>query len=153
MDWDAISAVSGAIGAAAVVISLIYLAIQIRENSTQLRLSSILSINSLMNEAFDPIYNNEKNMLIWTTGLQAPEKLDESDMEIFLLFMARLMNPFETVVAHKTQQVLADESFDRYVRFFNEILKTPGGQHWLNSGRVQLSQSARQTLGIDGIST
>ena len=77
-DWGAVGEV---VGAAAIVATLGYLAMQIRENSRQLRLTSTLSINSLMNEGFDPIYINEKNMQIWTTGLKSPDVLSDGDLE------------------------------------------------------------------------
>jgi len=50
-DWGALGEVFGAVG---VVVTLIYLARQIRENSRQVRVSSITSINHLINEAWDP---------------------------------------------------------------------------------------------------
>jgi len=52
-DWGALGEVFGAVG---VVVTLIYLARQIRENSRQVRVSSITSINHLINEAWDPVY-------------------------------------------------------------------------------------------------
>ena len=41
MNWDAIGAIGEIIGAIAVVATLGYLAVQIRQNSTQARLSSV----------------------------------------------------------------------------------------------------------------
>ena len=148
MNWDAVGAIGEVVGAMAVVVTLAYLAIQVRENSRQLRLTSTLSINSLMNEGFDPIYNNEKNMLIWTTGLKAPDTLDESDFEIFLLFMTRLMNPFETVVTHNRLGALDQDNFKKYVAFFSNLMRTQGGARWLASGQMMLSDDLRQALDL-----
>ena len=50
LNWDAISAVSEVIGAAAVVISLIYLAVQIRQNTNAIRGSTLDAITSHMQE-------------------------------------------------------------------------------------------------------
>ena len=145
-DWGAVGEV---VGAAAIVATLGYLAMQIRENSRQLRLTSTLSINSLMNEGFDPIYNNEKNMQIWTTGLKSPDVLSDGDLEIFLLFMTRLLNPFDTVVMHHRLGALDTEDFDKYVLFFGGLIRTPGGERWLAANHFQLTQESRKVLDVN----
>ena len=88
-DWGAIGEIFGAIG---VIATLVYLAKQIRENSRQVRVGSIIGINHLINEAWNPIYNNDRNIRVWATGLKDPAKLDEEDLALFHLFMARLAN-------------------------------------------------------------
>ena len=146
-DWGAIGEV---VGAAAVIVTLIYVALQVRENSRQLRLTSTLSINRLINESFDPIYNNEKNLYIWTTGLKSPDTLAESDFEIFLLFMTRLLNSIETVVTHNRLDALDTEVFERYLPFFKGIIGTPGGEAWLKTEHnVVLSNESKKILSID----
>ncbi len=148
INWDAIGAIGEVVGAGAVVITLVYLALQVRENSRQLRLTSTLSINSLMNEGFDPIYNNEENMRIWTTGLEDPDALQASDLEIFWLFFTRLMNPYETIVTHHRLGAIDDEQFDRYTDFFADLINTPGGQSWSRHGQIPLARGSRKNLGI-----
>ena len=68
----------GAIGellaAIATVGTLIYLALQIRENSKQLRVTSINGLNELINYAYDPIYVSERNTEAWLVGISTPEE-------------------------------------------------------------------------------
>lgn len=59
MNWEVAGAIGEIVGALGVIVTLGYLAVQIRENSRQMKVSSIIAINQLMNEAFDPIYNND----------------------------------------------------------------------------------------------
>ncbi len=84
------------VGAIAVVATLVYLALQIREHSNQLRVTSINAMNELINYGFDPIYNSDRNTNAWLTGLASPEELNELDRQLFELFMARLMNSLQT---------------------------------------------------------
>ena len=107
-DWGALGEVLGAI---AVVVTLIYLARQIRENSRQVRVSSITSINHLINEAWDPVYGNDRNIRVWTTGLRSPLELGEEDLALFHLFMTRLINVLETAVAQHAYDVLTTDQF------------------------------------------
>ena len=149
MNWEAVGAIGSAVGAAAVVITLVYLAVQIRENSRQLRLTSTMALNSLVNQGFDPIYNNSETIHIWTTGLSSPESLTEAELETFFLFMARLFNPFETAVTHDSLGALDADTLTRYVAFWKNIIQTPGGKAWLDAEHMVLTDRAKRLLEVD----
>ena len=134
-DLGALGEVLGAIG---VVVTLIYLARQIRENSRQMRVSSLTSINHLINEAWDPVYSNDRNIRVWTTGLRSPEELDEEDMALFHLLMTRLVNVLATAVAQHRYDVLSPDEFRKYAIRANTVLSSPGGQHWLAAGGTEI---------------
>ena len=86
MSWDAISAIGEIVGAAAVVVTLLYLSRQIREYSRQMIITSLTDSTGIVADAFVPIYNNQHNLRIWVSGIKAPEALNEEDLEIFMLF-------------------------------------------------------------------
>ena len=130
-DWGAIGEILGAIG---VVVTLVYLARQIRENSRQVRVGSIIAINHLINEAWNPIYNNDRNIRVWTTGLKNPAELGEEDLALFHLFMARLANVLTTAFSQHRYDALDSEEFRKYAETTNSLLQSPGGQHWLAEG-------------------
>ena len=147
MNWDAIGAVGEVGGAITVVLTLFYLARQIRDNSTQLQLGAVTDIASLLNDAWSPIYNNERNMQIWVDGLSDPESLSSVDYEIFVLFVLRLMKPFEVMVDHHIQGTLSKERLDDYVRAFNDhILRKPGGRAWLEKYRSSVNMDTLKLL-------
>jgi hypothetical protein len=148
-DFGALGEVFGAVG---VVVTLIYLARQIRENSRQMRVSSITSINHLINEAWDPIYSNDRNIRVWTTGLQSPLDLEEEDLTLFHLFMTRLINVLDTAVAQHSYDVLTTDQFRKYAVRLNSLLSTPGGEHWLSEGGATLvSHDTREALAEHGV--
>jgi hypothetical protein len=120
---------------------LIYLAIQIRENSLQVRLGSAIGLNHQINEAFDPIYNNDRNINIWTNGISNPETLSEQDLAIFSRFMARLVNVLLTALMHNDYEILDTDMARRYLGSLKSILESPGGVYWLTEldGESQLS--------------
>jgi hypothetical protein len=134
-DWGAVGEILGGI---AVVFTLVYLARQIRENSRQIRVSAITSINHLINEAWDPIYSRDRNVRVWTTGLRSPEDLDEEDLALFHLFMTRLMTAISTAVAQHSYGVLTVDEFRKYAIRANSLLSSPGGEHWLSSGGSEI---------------
>ncbi|MGH0030791.1 MAG: hypothetical protein ACQGVC_13430 [Myxococcota bacterium] len=150
VNWDAVGAIGEIAGALAVVVTLIFLSRQIRETARQITLASATEANSLFNEAFAPIYNNDHNMRIWVHGLRAPESLSEEDRAIFLLFMSRLMGVFDTVVDHHEQLgTLESEKLASQRGFALQFLETPGGRAWAKDGRYRFSRTSRKVLGLD----
>ena len=135
-----------------VIVTLIYLARQIRENSRQMRVSSITSINHLINEAWDPIYSNDRNIRVWTTGLRCPGDLGEEDLALFHLFMTRVINVTATAVAQHRYDVLTTDEFRKFAIRANSLLASPGGEHWLSAGGTEfVTDDARQALAGYGI--
>ncbi len=154
MNWDAVGAIGEITGAVAVVLTLVYVARQIRENSRQLKLISLTDTYSLMAEAFNPILNNEHNLRVWTTGLEDPSGLEKADLETLYLFMTRVMAAIETVVEHYELGVINDERFASHMNFGRSILASPSGAKWLGEKRYELSSSAKSVLQItDGSAT
>ena len=143
-DWGALGEV---LGAFAVVATLVYLARQVRENARQMQVSSLTSMNHLINEGWDPIYSNDRNIRVWTTGLRAPQDLDEEDLTLFHLFMTRLINVTATAVAQHQHNVLTHDEFRKYAVRANSLLATPGGVHWLqHGGDAIVTEDARVVL-------
>ena len=147
MNWDAIGAIGEIVGAIAVVATLGYLAVQIRENSKQLRVTSINAMNELINYGFDPIYNSDRNTEAWLVGLSSPDDLNDLDKQLFELFMGRLMNSFQTAMTQHRHEGLEERDFSRYMGVYKGVLETPGGQRWLSTiGKDFLDDDALQLL-------
>ncbi len=147
MNWEIVGALGEWAGAIAVVATLFYLAMQIRDNSNQVRMSSIVSINHLTNEAFDPIYNNDHTIRVWTIGLRSPSELDEDDKVLFSLFMARLVNVMLTSFSQHRYGVLDNVDFERYAGTLKSLLSTSGGQYWMeNMGGTELMTDEAKAL-------
>ena len=143
-DWGAIGEVLAAI---ATVATLIYLAMQIRENSKQLRVTSINAMNELINYGFDPIYNSDRNTTTWLVGLSTPHELNALDRQLFELFMGRLMNSFQTAITQYRHEGLEAPDFERYVGVYKAVIETPGGQLWLSTiGQDFFDQDALDLL-------
>lgn len=147
MSIQDLGAIGELLGAAAVVVTLIYLARQIRENSHQVRISSITSINQLINEGFDPIYNNQAYSEVWFRGLESRELLDDFQRNLFDLFMARIMNSFCTALVQYQNDTLDETDFRRYVGVYRGIATSEGGRQWLQEiGLDMIGEEAAAVL-------
>jgi hypothetical protein len=148
VNWEAAGAIGEIVGALGVIVTLGYLARQIRENSRQMKVSSIIAINQLMNEAFDPIYNNDRTIRIWMQGQVSPQELSAEDEAVFSLFMSRLVNVCLTAFSQRRFGTLGEEEFRPYAGMLKSLLETPGGIAWLEhmGGSDLLNNETKETL-------
>jgi hypothetical protein len=129
VNWDAIAAIAQVIGSGAVVVTLLYLTVQIRQNTKQLRLTTLNEITGATDRAFDPIYIPE-NTKIWHKGHSAPEDLTENEWATFSLLMTRLISNFQNLVLQHKNDVFDHETYRGYVQFNRGMVTTPGGAKW-----------------------
>ena len=133
------------IGAVGVILTLVYLARQIRENTKQSRLSSIQAINASTDSAFEPIYIPE-NTRIWTAGLTNPGTLTAEDQHVFDLLMARLIASFDSTTFQYEHGTVPGEVYEGYAAFFSSFVATPGGSSWYLKNRDLFTAGTRNRL-------
>ena len=84
MNWDAIGAIGVILGALAVFASLIYLALQIKQNTLSLRASAKHAATSRQLEYFDTLLGNSDLRTIYREGLKDFSSLNLDDRDVFL---------------------------------------------------------------------
>ena len=138
MTFEELGAVGEVIGAGAVVLSLLYLGRQIRDNSKQVRATTVTEMNRLINEGFDPIYGNPAYLDVWFRGLESRDDLSDADRNLFDLFMARVMNSCVTLLVQTRKGTIDAQDFERYLGVYRGVAHSPGGQQWLEDIGVAL---------------
>ncbi len=148
MSIEELASIAEIVGGMVVIISLIYLARQVRENSLQAKLGSSIALNHLINEAFDPIYNSDRTIHIWTSGIANPTCLSKEEQAVFSLFMARLVVVFLTAITHNERDFLGSDVGRIHLGSLNSILSSPGGQFWQDEqgGNAFLDNRVRDIL-------
>ena len=76
MDWTAIGVVAEIIGAAVVVVTLIYLAREVRQNRVAIESTAVDSLADGWNSLNTHMMDDPELAHIWTTGFPHPENLD-----------------------------------------------------------------------------
>lgn len=90
MNWDAIGAIAETLGAVGVIASLVYLAGQIRQNTSNVRNSTAASFaDSAL--AFNTFLAQEDVNRIWWDGLTDPEALPEAEFRRFTQILSTAM--------------------------------------------------------------
>lgn len=149
MNWDALGAIGEMFGAVAVVLTLFYLAKQIRQNSAALERSndyaqagSVHAINSLYIEVFAPLSQNADLAAVYSKALEGAElsAVESVQFGAFVnTFLAWLENNY---FQHRHDLGFASESTDSieaivgpYVR---SLLNTEAGINWWKTEGVLL---------------
>lgn len=144
MNWDALGAAGEILGAIAVVATIVYLARQVRDNSTQVKLNTTQSYAALVQDAWVPIYNDKDTIRIWHHGQADPDALNESELKTFYLFMDRLMNNAIPLLAHYEAGVISEAEFEHYRAFYLFQITTAGGSKWHGEGRFHFPKMIEQ---------
>ena len=147
MNWDAVGAIGEIVGAFGVIVTLGYLAVQVRENSRQVRSNSVVAINHLINAGSAAIYTSERDQHIYLTGNSRPEDLTEEELKIYFMYVVRLINSFATAITQHRNGVLEADDFERYKNALKLTITQPGYRLWYEQmGQVVLDQKMKDFL-------
>ena len=146
MSWDAIGAVAELIGAIAVIVSIVYLAAQVRQTRLQLQAQAEDNITSRAFEAYSPVYEGD-NAAIFRKGLETPLELNEDDAFLFKLLMDRQRGAFATIVRRAHNRSISQEMSKRLLAGYKQLfLHTEGGNWWLEGARKSMSPMELRVL-------
>jgi hypothetical protein len=139
MNWQAIGTIAEVVGAAAVVVSLVYLAVQIRQNTRQVEEQGRAQRFSALGVLFDNWRNFRASIIsdarvasIWRRGNLDPGQLNADDRVVFDMLMVDLMWGFAA-----NWMVGVDEGLGSYLRddIADNLLvyASPGFRVWWQS--------------------
>ncbi len=121
MNWDAIGAIAELAGALAVVITLIYLSVQMRQNSKLLS-ASLSSMNRDASNQITGLLSSDRVALrVFWAGLAGRNKLEELDRQQFDALMSLY---FEALTQNHEQDYHVFEGREQW------LFAKPGVQEW-----------------------
>lgn len=149
MNWDALGAVAELIGAVAIIISIVYLAVQVKQTRKQLQAQADDYISTRAFEAYNPVYEGD-NARIFRVGLETPAALNEDEAFVFDLLMDRQRGAFSSVVTRQGNKSLHPETAKTMIASYkNLFLQTPGGQAWFEKRKQHMTKYELAALGIN----
>jgi hypothetical protein len=95
MSWDAIGAIGDFVGGVGVIVTLGYLAVQIRQNTRAQRYESHVRSRTLIAE-FQKLQTNPATADIWLRGMRDPNDLTAEELWAFHNLLYLFMNPIES---------------------------------------------------------
>ena len=91
MNWDAIGAIGEIVGAVAVLITFIYLSVQIRQNTKAVRSTALDSSVSALSAIRDRILSDKEIAGLYMLGCEDPDSLDKADLTRFRMLLTNIL--------------------------------------------------------------
>ena len=126
MNWEAIAAVSSILSAIAVIATLGYVAIQIRQNTSALRSAATQGAHDQSASMYDLLSGDPKLADIFVRGLEALEQLDRIETARFYSYLLAVMVRFQNWYFQTESQALDKEVITSTSRILRQISGTPG---------------------------
>jgi hypothetical protein len=136
MNWETVGIVSTLIASIATLLTLFYLAIQVRESNKLARSSSLLAV-------LDGFTNNDVNQ-----GFQYPEILEMSirgyqnwdnlplrEKSLFDGLMTQKLLHMQKILLYHNNGLIDDGNYIAWLAHTAGMIKTPGGQQWWEHAR------------------
>ena len=131
LNWDAVGAVAELVGAIAVVVSLLYVATQVRESTRQARRDATRELASRISDVSLAVATNpDLGALIVQAGVD-PSKLSPGDQARFRGLMNSLFRGLEQQFLLRRERALDDESWEAIERLTQDFAHLPGVQTYL----------------------
>lgn len=128
MNWDAIGAIGETIGAAAVVVSLLYLAVQIRDQNKQSRLSALHDMSRELRNV-TAIFANEDMTSIFVRANQSYESITEAESVRLIILVTNLFRAWEDAFLENRDGHLDGSMWEALSRDYLQPMGAPSIQH------------------------
>jgi len=128
INWEAAGAIGEIIGAAAVVATLVYLAVQIRQSS---KISSLQASQHVLEGAAElqvRIAEDEELRRIFGAGCRSYESLDRDDRQRFYAIVGEHLMRYEVQTQMHEAGMLNDDNFAAATRGIVRLLSQPGAR-------------------------
>jgi hypothetical protein len=133
MNWEAIGAVGEIVGAIAVVITLAYLSVQIRQSTRSTSVATLQSIFNTFNSINSALASNVEASTALVHALNDPDGV-APEQEISAFFSLRCyMNCLYQMFELNRLNAVEDEMWHNSLESIAELLRTPGGRIWLET--------------------
>ena len=109
VNWDALSAIGETLGAVAVVVSLVYVGRQLKQNSAMMRNASATEVLEIDHTIVLPIIESEEFAEIWLKGDHRLNELSEANLQRLILFERRAIVLWHHHFQQHRQNFVSDE--------------------------------------------
>lgn len=117
----------------AVVVSLLYLATQVRQHGRSVRSAALSSISASISEFLDHVARDPSLTTLWFDGLSGTAELPEAEGRRFSLLLLSLLRRWESAYHESSAAELESEAWAGVQQGLVMIFSSPGAQQWWRS--------------------
>lgn len=146
MNWEAIGAIGEVLGAVAVVVTLIYLAKQMKINTTAI--GQMATHSTLMGRADSQRFlaSDPEISRLWWTGHYSPDDLSEEEWRRFFFIQASTVRPIEIAFLEYKAGQMASELWEAQHQVMLVWGSTPGFRRFMDAYGKTFQESFRDYL-------
>ena len=142
MNWDAIGAVGEILGATGVIVTLAYLATQIRQNTRQSRATAFQTLTDTGAAVSQMIVGDADVARIWHSAHAGKiEELSPEDWTRFQLALGAWLECMESVFMQRRMGGVDDELFDSRMEIVRALLASPAAKRVWKEIRFSFTES------------
>lgn len=133
VNWEAIAAIGQMVGAAGVIVSVAYLAIQIRQSTEATRLSAVQSQERAIEAINLAISSHDTLNELLEKGMNRPDQLSAAEGHRLHVFMMQVFRAFESAHRLHLSGLLDAEQWNFHFTAIRNYKGLPGFQGWWNA--------------------
>jgi len=143
---DDLGNIGEAIGAVAVVVSLVYLASQIRQNTRAVRAAGVDSSIGHSMDVRKSLYESDALTRIYTAGSNDPETLSAEDLVRFRMSYHNILLSLSNIYSQTSLAGLPVETWSAQIPLLQRVLSTAGGKWFWTNYRHEFESSFRDEV-------
>ena len=151
MNWEALGSIAEATGAAGVIVSLIYLAAQIRDQNRESRSATTNALTQQWSLVMSGVSTSESLGAIYIRGLNSFDELAPAEKIRFTTFLSQMTQIAESLQIHFLEGKLDPDLWRGYDARMKDVFSQPGAKSWWATRRHHFSEKAQ--LYIEAIVT
>jgi hypothetical protein len=152
MDWELIRTTVNIVGAAGVIVTLLFLAVQLRRNTDAVRSSSWQAMQDA-EQRFDEFLADPQRLDIWARGNGLiPGSLDGyAETAQFYLIVKQMIDLYQTHHYHHENGIIEDDWWTTWEeQFAKDVAENPGFRNILRERYKYLKPSFRKFIDTFG---
>ena len=146
MNWEMLSAIGLVVAAIGVIISLIYLAVQIREQNKERRRAGINILTAQWNELVKSAQESREFAVLFLQGVRCFHDLDGPDKLSFSAFFTRFTRNCEGMFIYYRDGALEKALWDGVERTMSDYFAYPGVREWWATRKHWLTDEFRAVV-------
>ena len=146
MNWDAVGAVGEIVGAVAVFATLVYLSIQIRQNTKSVRASALDASITALSAIRQSTYENPDLSELHLKGSTSPESLSEEEAFRYRLFLHNVFLSFWHMFTQSRYADLPGDVWEVQKPVIVRVVCSAGGQWFWQNYKAEFEESFREEV-------
>jgi len=126
MNWDAISAISQLVGSIAVVLSVLYLGLQVHRSTRVAKLATQDAAATALRDVTKPLMENAVLERIWRVGLEDIGALSAEERARFFHATYQWLKAFETIHFHYVYGLMDKQLWEGWRELLRHYIAAPG---------------------------